>query len=82
MKNVNYRQMSLEDLKSKAKSAQISLSLLIGIIIVQIGVGAYLTLNQGFSVFTVMPIIFIPIAIISSGNLKKLKQEIAARENQ
>ena len=79
MKNEDTTNLSLDELKKKEKSAQLSTSLLIGIVIVQCITGVYLTIVQGFSIFTVMPLIFFPIAIMSYKNLKKLRQVIASK---
>lgn len=80
MKNENFSNMSLEDLRKKEKSAQLTTSLLIGMIIIQGISGVYLTITQGFSVFTIMPVVFIPIAVISYSNLKKIREVIASKE--
>lgn len=79
MKNEDYSKISLEELKKKEKSAQLATSLLIGMIIVQFIVGVFLTMTQGFSVFTIMPAIFLPIAVLSYNNLKKIKEAIASK---
>lgn len=71
----------LQTLKKKEKSAQLSTSLLIGMVIVQAVVGVFLTITGGFSVFTIMPLIFVPIAMVSYNNLKRIKAEIASRNN-
>lgn len=81
MKTEDYSKTSLEELKKKEKSTQLSASLLGGLIIVQLIIGVFLTFTNGFSVFTVMPVAFIPILMISISNLKKLKKEIASRNN-
>ncbi len=81
MKNEDYTKLSLEELKKKQKGAQLATSLLTGIIIVQSAVGIYLTFTNGFSVFTMMPVVFFPILMMSYNNLKKIREEIASRAN-
>lgn len=79
MQKEDSHKVSLTELKKKEKSAQLLTSLLIGIIIVQVVVGIFLTVADGFSIFTFMPAVFIPVAVISYSNLKKIKNEIAKR---
>ncbi len=81
MKQQDYTQMTLEELKKKEKSTQTATYALIGIMIVQCLTGVYLTYVQGFSVFTIMPVVFIPIAVMSFGSLKKIREEIASRKH-
>ena len=80
MRADNYRKMPLDELKKRAKSAQLNTYLLTGIIIVQTIVGVFLLFTDGFSVFTIMPVVFIPILIISFKNLKMIKDQIASRD--
>lgn len=81
MKNEDFSKLSLEELKKKEKSTRFSAGLLGGIIFVQFLIGIFLTVTNGFSVFTVMPIAFLPILVISFSSLKKIKAEIATRNN-
>lgn len=79
MKNEDFTTLTIDQLKAKEKSAQTAASLLAGVIIVQLFGGIYLTYVNGFNIFTIMPVVFIPILIVSFNNLKKIKQEIASR---
>ena len=72
--------LSLEVLKAREKMLKISVSLIIASIIVMTIAGIFLTYKNGFSVFTVLPIIFLSIVVINANNLKKVKAEIASRD--
>lgn len=69
---------AIETLKKKEKKAQLVCSLLTGIVIVQCLAGVFLTYVNGFSVFTVMPAVFVPIMIMSFVNLRKIREAIAS----
>lgn len=71
--------LSSEELAKKAKTAKTATGLLLGIIMVQFAVGIFLTFKQGFNVFTVLPIAFLPLIIVNYVNIKKLNEEIARR---
>lgn len=73
--------LTIEELHKKAKMAKVATGTLLGIIIVQFIIGIYLTIRQGFSIFTVIPITFLPIVIINFTSIKKIKEEIARRDS-
>lgn len=80
MKETDLSKLSLEELKKREKTTKTSTVLLLGMIIVQIAVGVFLTFKQGFSVFTILPIAFFPILVVNNTNLKKIGTEINSRE--
>ena len=80
MKENSLANLSLDELKKREKMLKIAISFIIAAIIVMAIAGAFLTYKQGFSIFTVMPIIFLSIVLINGVNLKKVRVEIAARE--
>jgi len=80
MKETNLLKLSLEELKKREKTTKTSTVLLLGMIIVQIAVGVFLTFKQKFSVFTILPIAFFPILVVNNTNLKKIRTEINSRE--
>lgn len=72
--------LSTEELNKKAKTVKTVMGLLAGVLLVEFAVGLYLTIKQGFSIFMVIPIAFLPILIINYQNIKKINEEIARRE--
>lgn len=50
------------------------------IILLQFAVGIYLTTQKGFSVFTILPVCFIPVLLVNFASIKKIKGEIANRK--
>jgi cobalamin biosynthesis protein CobD/CbiB len=72
--------LSTEELTKKAKTTKMVAGLLTGALLIQFAAGLYLTIKQGFSIFIVLPIAFLPILIINYQNIKKLNEEIARRE--
>ena len=80
MKEEQLTKLTLDELKIREKMLKTAVSLITASIIVMIIAGIFITYKQGFSVFTVMPIIFISIVLINAAKLKKVRAEIAARE--
>ncbi len=71
--------MSIDELKSKEKTLQRSVSILAGVLIVMFITGIFLTIKKGVNVFTMLPVVFLPILIASYSGLKKIKNEIISR---
>ncbi|TDP59508.1 redox-active disulfide protein 2 [Flavobacterium dankookense] len=72
--------LTLTELHKRAKSTKLASGLLIGIIIVQFITGIFLTIKQGFSIFIIIPVAFLPMVAVNYSNLKKIKEEIAKRK--
>ena len=79
MKQVPLSELSQEELLKKVKTGKIAISALGGLLIVLVAATVYLTYLQGFSVFTVLPVAFLPLFILNVSNLKKIQAEIASR---
>jgi hypothetical protein len=79
--NTDLSQLSLEELHKRAKTSRFATGLLLGVIILQFCIGIYLTLKQGFNVFTIIPMAFLPMVMINYAGLKKINEEIAKRKN-
>jgi len=79
MKQVPLTELSKEDLLKKEKTSKTAIAALGGLLIVLIAATVYLTYLQGFSVFTVLPVAFLPLFTINISNLKKIRTEIASR---
>lgn len=72
--------LTIEELTKKAKTTKFATGALLGIIIMQFAIGIYLTIQQGFNVFTVIPMAFLPLVIVNYTSLKKINDEIAKRK--
>lgn len=73
--------LTLEELEKRAKTTKTATGMLLGIIIVQFVIGIYLTFKQGFNVFTVIPMAFLPMVFVNYASLKKIKAEIESRNS-
>jgi TctA family transporter len=78
--NTEFSKLDLEGLKKKEKALNISLKVLIGMMIMMVLAGIYLFTKQGFSVFTILPVAFLPILMTNIKNVKKIREMIAERE--
>lgn len=76
----NLSNLSLEELNKRAKTSKFFTGLLGGILLVQFAVGIYLVTKQGFNVFIVIPVAFLPIFMVNMMGLKKINEEIARRK--
>ncbi|WP_394992399.1 hypothetical protein [Emticicia sp.] len=79
MKENNYSQMSLEELKAKEKTLKSATSAFIGVLIVLVFAVVFLGIRQGFSVFSVLPVAFLPLLLVNISGLKKVQEEIKSR---
>jgi hypothetical protein len=73
--------LNLEELTKRAKTTKMVTGILLGTIIVQFAAGIYLTIVQGFNVFIVIPIAFLPMVIVNYSSLKKINEEITKRNS-
>lgn len=77
----NLEALSLEELHKKAKTTKTFASILAGLVIVQFATGIFLTTQQGFNVFIMVPFAFLPLVLINFSNIKKINEEIARRNS-
>lgn len=81
MKENPYAKMTLDELNAKAKSLKSMTSIFSSLLLVMTFAGVFLSIRQGFSVFSVLPVTFLPLFIININNIKKIKEEIKSRES-
>ncbi|WP_439554645.1 hypothetical protein [Flavobacterium macrobrachii] len=74
-------ELSIEELEKRAKMTKLSSTMLIVAILFQFLTGVYLTFKNGFNVFIILPMAFLPLIIVNFTNLKKIKEEIAKRKS-
>ncbi len=79
MKETDLSTLTKEELLKREKTTKNTSALLVVILILQLAVGIFLTIKQGFSVFIILPIAFVPILIVNNTNLKKIRAEIDVR---
>lgn len=72
-------EISLDELKSQEKKLKGVAGAFIGLILIMAVACVILTFQQGFTVFTVLPIAFLPLFIVFANNLKEIKTEIVSR---
>jgi len=74
-------ELSIEELEKRAKMTKLSSTMLIVAIVFQFFTGVYLTFKNGFNVFIILPMAFLPLIIVNFTNLNKIKDEIAKRKS-
>ena len=79
MKQVPFSELSQDELLKKEKTLKAASTVMGGMLVVLAAASVYLTYLQGFTVFSVLPVAFLPIFIVNIGNLKKIKAEISSR---
>lgn len=82
MKEQTLSTLTVDELRTREKALKIAVGIMTGAIIIMFLTGVYLTYKQGFSIFTVMPVIFLASLSLNISNLKKVRNEIASRSNQ
>ena len=73
-------EMSVEELNQQQKSIKFVTGVMIGALIAMGAIGVFLTFQKGFSVFTILPVCFLPLAIINFKKLKEIREELRLRE--
>jgi hypothetical protein len=79
MQETDLSKLTIEELLKQEKTVKAVSYLFIGVIIIQFAAGIFLTIKQGFSIFMIVPIAFVPILMITISNLKKIRTEIDSR---
>ena len=72
-------ELDLAELQTKEKTLKTAVTVMGIFLAIMILVCAYLTFLQGFSVFTVLPVAFLPLFMVNIANLKKIRAKIASR---
>lgn len=81
MKEKPFSEMTLQELKKKDDKITKLTAVMGGAIIVLLFSGIYLTIQKGFSVFSMFPVIFFPVFAVMIAGRKKIQEEIKKREN-
>lgn len=79
MKDAKYSEIGLEELKQKESSLKTVVTVFAVMVVLLFLIGIYLTFKQGFSVFSVFPIVILAAFVPSLSNLKSIQTEIARR---
>ena len=73
-------EMNEEELKKNIRLMSIAVSVIIASIVIMIIAGIFSYTKKGFTITTILPVAFMPIAFINLINLKKMKMELASRK--
>ncbi|MFY7839321.1 MAG: hypothetical protein ACOVP7_03545 [Lacibacter sp.] len=73
-------EMSEEELKKNIKMMTVAVSVILVSILIMTVSAVYTYSKKGFSATTVLPLAFLPIAMMNIMNLKKIKAELASRK--
>ena len=74
-------EMSVEELNQQQRSMKFVTGIMIGLFIGMGAVSIFLTFQKGFTVFTMLPVFFLALALAISNKLKKYKQNYAYGAN-
>jgi hypothetical protein len=80
MAQKQFSEMTEEELKKNVRMLSIAVAVIFASIIIMIISAVFSYTKKGFTVYTVVPFAFLPIAIINFMNLKKVKAELASRK--
>lgn len=72
-------EMSEAELKKNVRMLTIATAVIVASILIMVISAVFSYTKKGFTVYTVVPFAFLPIAIINFMNLKKVKAELASR---
>lgn len=75
-------QLTIGELKTKEAVLKKATPILGISLVLMSAASVFLTVRGGFGVFSVLPIIFLPMFIMNVQNLKKIKDELARRQQQ
>lgn len=73
-------EMTEEELQKNVKMMTIAVAVIIVSIIIMLISAVYTYIKKGFTVTAVLPLAFLPIAIVNLTNLKKIKAELDSRK--
>jgi hypothetical protein len=73
-------ELSIEQLKSKEKTLKITIAVLGGVVVLLLLVGMVLTIQKGFTIFSILPVAFLPFLSVLFSILKKTQAEIDTRK--
>jgi len=79
MKQTPFSELNQNQLKIREKALKTAVVILSGMLLILFAITGYLTFVKGFSVFSILPFIFLPIFLINILNLKKIRTEINSR---
>lgn len=81
MKEQDYTQLTINELKAKEKTLKTSsIFILVAMAIMLFG-GIFILIQMKNPIFTFLPVAFLPLVIVFSKQLKSIKEEIQKREN-
>ena len=73
-------ELSDEELKKNIKMMNVAVTVIIVSIIIMAISAIYTFTKKGFTATTVLPFVFLPLAMINLMNLKKMKKELDSRK--
>jgi hypothetical protein len=81
MKQESLSNLSIDELKAKEKSLKTAAGMLTGMMVVMFAVGIYMFFQNGFSVFSILPVAFMPLVGGLFAKIKDVRSEVASRSN-
>lgn len=75
-------ELTIGELKNKEALLKKTTPILGLSLVMMSAASVFLTVRGGFGVFSILPVIFLPLFIINIQQLKKIKDELARRQQQ
>ncbi len=80
MTKIDLTKLTSEALQIEAKKRNTAFTSFIIIFVLLIGVSIFLTIKNGFGVFTILPITFIALVVAMKKGVDEIKKEIESRK--
>lgn len=71
--------LSTEELEKRLKLTKTATIMFAVILLFQFAIGLYLSVKNGFSIFIILPAVFVPLLVVNMNNMREIKAEIAKR---
>ncbi len=79
MKTKELSQFSKEELQAEIKKRRFFFGVFIGMLLTMFSVGIYLTTKQGFGIFSILPVAFLPMLMLIRKSTLDAKKELESR---
>lgn len=81
MKEQDLTKFTTEELKAKEKTLKTSSIFILVAMAIMLFAGIFFIIKMKNPIFTFLPVAFLPLVIIFSNQLKRIKEELEKREN-
>jgi hypothetical protein len=83
MKQEELQNLPTEALQKRARSLQVATGIMIGMVGLMAVLGIMISAREkGFSPFTILPVVFLPMIVVIAKNTKMVREELKRRNNE